>query len=100
MILNVLDFASPQSAFDASAEGDRVYFPSGQRHVCPTGGWRIRHGLEVFGDGPGTAGSTSASVILTAGPSDDVFVLDPPDPPPQPPSGPALFSELSHMSFR
>jgi hypothetical protein len=53
MLLNVLDYQSPQAALDAADNGDRIYFPAVAPYIAPLGGWKIIKSLELFGDGMG-----------------------------------------------
>jgi len=84
MLLNVLDFATPQAALDAAVDGDAVYFPGIQFPTQPTyvqsGGFRITKSLEIYGDGPGDVAAYTGTVFQAAGEGEPVFVIEPPDP--------------------
>lgn len=64
MLLNVMDFPTPQAALDAARDGDRVYFPSTRPWKAPAGGFVVRRNIEVFGDGAGAAGTTEGTTFL------------------------------------
>lgn len=88
MLINVLDYSSSstdpiQAALDDSLDGDRVYIPGapfGASWKAPVGGWKIRKGIELFGDGPGQGGSVGGSTCLEpsgSGSNNDVLVIEP-----------------------
>ena len=57
MLLNVLDFPTPEDAINAARDGDRVYFPAAYGpYTAPASGYRIRRNIEIFGDDAGPAG--------------------------------------------
>ncbi len=86
MLINVLDYWSAsdpiQAALNDAVDGDRVYIPGGALPavwVAPAGGWQVKAGVEVFGDGPGWAGAIDGSTTLAPPASGltDILVIDP-----------------------
>ena len=83
MLLNVLDFppaasaVGVQAAFDAASNGDRIYFPAGWIYSPPANmAWKVTKSLEIFGDGPGRAGSKSGTWLTRSGLSPDSPIFE------------------------
>lgn len=86
VILNVLDFDSPQAAIDEAADGDTVYFPALGVYLPPSSsgtlGFVISKSITILGDGPGGVGvyahSTPGSLFRPLAGNGRVFTLVPP----------------------
>lgn len=75
---NVLNYPSPQVAFDRAQIGDEIYFPAEMEYQAPVGGWRIVRSLTIRGDGPGNPDSPRGTVLKPAvGSTSGVLVIDP-----------------------
>ena len=84
MILNVADYLSVQSAFDAAVDGDSVYFPAIAPWIAPPQGWAVSKSLEIYGDGPGDLANGLGTILKPATtpsggvqPTGDVLILTP-----------------------
>lgn len=83
MIINALDFESPQLAIDAAVDGDTVYFPSSGVYVpssvSGTLGFVIDKSITILGDGPGGLGlyphATPGTLFQPSGNNARVFTL-------------------------
>lgn len=75
MLIYVSDFETPADAIATAKSGDRVYFPGMKSYPAPTGGWVIDKNLEIFGDGPGVPGASSAFVLTATNDNAPVFQL-------------------------
>ncbi len=80
MLLNVCDYASPDEAFAAAQDGDRIYFPYRAAPYTPATlpYWPITKSITVQGDGPGLAGATSGSILMAKDKLSPLFVITPP----------------------
>jgi len=77
VLLNVLDFATEQTALDQAEDGDAVYFPGVKTYTPPAGGYQIEKSLEIFGDGPADAGDAPGTRFLPGSSGGDIFVVSP-----------------------
>lgn len=83
MILNVLDYPSPDVAIAAAVDGDTVYFPCLRTYSPLTAsGWTINKSISLVGDGPGGIGSgrgqQAGTTLAPLGDANPLITIIPP----------------------